>query len=100
MSNEAEAHNVYRQVPPHAKYLTILLSYHSLREAAKLPPYQVKSITDTTFYKPTDWLSKEDVHAMCVSPQWSVTMVDFDYLAHFTGMAGLAGAVGVKSAVL
>lgn len=41
--------------------------------------YKVISITNTTWYKPGEWLSEDVVTACCQTKGWSVTMAHDDF---------------------
>lgn len=43
--------------------------------------YVVKSITNTTHYKPGDHLTPEVAQKCCDIPNWDVTMIDNEILA-------------------
>lgn len=81
--------------PPHPKPITVELAYHSISNC-----YKVMRITDTVYYLPGTWLSVETVHQICLNPQWSAVMVDYDYLAGIGALFGLATNVGIHAAVV
>jgi hypothetical protein len=57
--------------------------------------YKVKSITNTTWYKPGQWLAPNVVQKLCDLPGWQVNMVDNDLIAAITGMALNAGSKAI-----
>ena len=65
----------------HLKPVNLVLKY--LRGTGL---YEVQSITNSTWYKPGDWLSEAVVNTICTGPypQWSVTMVALDFVIPFS----------------
>jgi hypothetical protein len=41
--------------------------------------YQVKSIKNSTWYKPGQWITTEVAQKCCDIPNWQVTMITGDY---------------------
>ena len=48
--------------------------------------YEVKTITNSTLYKPGQWLSIEQVEALCKTPNWDITIADDETFQHIIGM--------------
>ena len=51
------------------------------------PIFIVKSISNTTLWKPGDQVTHEVVQTACKAPGWDVTMVDNDILQNLLGAA-------------
>jgi hypothetical protein len=49
--------------------------------------FQVKSITNSTYYRPGQWMTAEVAQKCCDIPNWEVTMVDNDILGNLLGSA-------------
>lgn len=64
---------------PPAKEIEITLVWY-------VKAYQVKSITNTIWYKPGQWLSPDVVQMLCGFPEWKVTMIDNDILQTIMGV--------------
>ena len=79
---------------PKIKHITMELTWHKAFNA-----YRVESITDTVYYKPGDFLSEDVVKACNKNPQWSTKAVRSDVLTFLGRILGLAGSVGVKTAL-
>jgi hypothetical protein len=45
---------------------------------AKIPnSYTVRTIRNSTFWKPGDWVSFDTMSKTCANPGWDVTMIEF-----------------------
>lgn len=62
--------------------------------------YQVKAITDTTYYHPGQWMDKAVAQELCNLPHVTVTMVDDDILNFITAAVGAATAVKAVPGIL
>jgi hypothetical protein len=48
--------------------------------------YEVKTITNSTLFKPGQWLSVEQVEALCHNPYWDVAIADDQTFQALLGM--------------
>lgn len=80
----------HRGAIPKGKKITMTLMWGVIARA-----YQVKSITNTTYYRPGEWMCPEVAEQCAVLPDWEVTSVQDDIINAVTGLAG--AIVGVKS---
>lgn len=78
----------YRGDIPKGKKISLTLMFGMFSHA-----YQVKTITNTTYYKPGEWMSPEVAEQCCNLPNWEVTMVGDDIIQFITGAVGAAMAV-------
>jgi hypothetical protein len=62
------------------KPITITLAWY-------IRDYKVAAITNTTKYKPGEWLSPAAVQALCDLPGWTVVITDNQLLQTITGIA-------------
>jgi hypothetical protein len=59
------------------KQVSLMLAYMRITNN-----YEVKSITNSTWYKPGDWLSVESVEKIIATlPNWEVVMAELDFLS-------------------
>jgi hypothetical protein len=67
----------------HLKPVSLVLKYLRVANA-----YEVQSITNSTWYKPGDWLSVGVVNTICTGPypNWSVTMLEMDFLVSLSSL--------------
>lgn len=96
-----EQPNIVREFshpPPHDKTIELTLQWWWV------PPfewYEVKQITNTTWYKPGMKLDPNVVTKICDLPKWQVTMVTTDVLGAILGLKNnVAGLASVASAAL
>ena len=68
--------NSYREPPPANKEVEISLLY--MWETGR---WQVVTVTNTTWYRPGDWLSEEVVDAICKIPRWTIKMQSYELLS-------------------
>jgi hypothetical protein len=92
LSDDIEHHTTITEVvhptAPPPKPIIIVLAWY-------VHDYKVKSITNTTWYKPGQWLSPTVVQKLCDLPGWQVNMADNDLIAAITGMALNAGSKAI-----
>jgi hypothetical protein len=74
--------------PMHPKPIQLELSWHS---AGRF--YKVTKIVNSTYYVPGEIIAPDRVTSICANPQWTVSMVDYDYFAAIAALVG--GAVSV-----
>ena len=84
-----------RQPPSHDKPIELILLYLSLTDA-----YQVVSTTDTTWYKPGDWLAATTVGQLSDMKNWKTTSTSYDLLSKIFGLAGTFVGSALKLPVL
>jgi hypothetical protein len=68
-------------VPDTPKRYTIGLIWGTLGQ------YQVKTITNSTEFKPGEWLSVAQVDGLCKRPDWQVSIADDQLLTQLLGLA-------------
>lgn len=47
--------------------------------------YEVKTITNSTKYKPGQWLGADEVQQLCDDPKWDVAIADNQFLSILLG---------------
>ena len=64
------ADNIHRNDVPRQtdRQAGLILAYFRIANG-----YEVRSITNSAYYRPGDWLSEGAVAALCASPKWDVT---------------------------
>jgi len=67
-------------LPPHNKKISLTLVYFKPTNS-----YQVQAITNTTWYAPDDWLSRDVVREICNLPNWDVTMAQSHFFSTMIG---------------
>lgn len=50
--------------------------------------YKVKQITNTTWYKPGDWLTEDITAQICKLPKWKVVVEDYEWIQKTLGLVG------------
>ena len=84
-----------REPPSHDKPIELTLLYLSLTDA-----YQVSSVTNTTWYKPGDWLAATTVGQLSAMKNWKTTSTSYDLLNKIFGLAGTFVGSALKLPVL
>lgn len=63
-------------VMPEKKAVNLTLIWDGLSRR-----YQVKSISNTTWWKPGDWVPEAEIKKVCEEqPDWQITMAENDFL--------------------
>lgn len=70
-------------LPSHDKKVQIAFSW-----IVGLKAYQIVSVTNTSYYKPGEWLYEPDVAKLAARPGWEFSVTSPDYLGMFLGLAG------------
>jgi len=50
--------------------------------------YEVKTITNSTRFKPGEWLNVDVVEQLCNDPNWDVSIADNQFLSILLGQIG------------
>jgi len=79
----------------HPKPIQLDLTWHSVGKF-----YKVTKIVNSVYYVPGELIAPDRVAAICANPQWTVTMVDYDYLAAITALIGGAASVVASKGLL
>jgi hypothetical protein len=59
------------------RQVSLMLAYMRITNT-----YEVKSITNSTWYKPGDWISADNVQKIVDTlPNWEVVMAELDFLS-------------------
>jgi hypothetical protein len=61
--------------------------------------FQLKSITNTTWYKPGEWLSESVVQYCCEISNWDVTLIENNTLSMIFGILGGVAGAGLSKVV-
>ena len=78
--------------PPHPKPIQLELTWHSVGKF-----YKITKIVNSTYYVPGELIAPDRVASICANPQWTVSMIDYDYFAAIAALLGVAvGAVANK----
>jgi hypothetical protein len=78
-----------KSVPPlHPKPIQLELTWHSVGKF-----YKITKIVNSVYYVPGEVIAPDRVASICANPQWTVTMIDYDYFAAIAALLG--GAVGL-----
>ena len=67
---------VYRPPPAHDKEVTIVLEYNSAVRS-----YKVKSLVNTIYYKPGEWMTEEVAGEICRLKNWKVEINEDDWMS-------------------
>ena len=85
-----------KPVPPlHPKPIQLELTWHSV---AKF--YKVTKIVNSVYYVPGELIAPDRVASICANPQWTVTMIDYDYFAAIAALLGGAAGLVANKAIL
>lgn len=78
-----QVNGTYREPPPSNKDVEISLLFVSVGYV-----YQVKSVTNTTWYKPGDWLTESVVAEICKIPRWTIRIESYELLKKIFDIVG------------
>lgn len=73
-----QVNGTYREPPPSNKDVNISLLF--LVAPGVGMAYQVKSVTNTVWYKPGDWLTESVVAEICKIPRWTITIDSYELM--------------------
>ena len=60
------------------KTIELMLTYY-------VHAYKVTGIKNSTYYQPGQWMTKDVAQKCCDIPNWTVTMIDNDFVKDLTG---------------
>jgi hypothetical protein len=81
-----QVNGTYREPPPSNKDVNISLLL--LVAPGVGIAYQVKSVTNTVWYKPGDWLTESVVAEICKIPRWTISIESYELMKKFFDMVG------------
>jgi hypothetical protein len=81
--------------PLHPKPIQLELTWHSVGKF-----YKVTKIVNSVYYVPGEIIAPDRVKSICENPQWTVTMIDYDYFAAIAGLFGAAVGVATNKGML
>jgi hypothetical protein len=85
-----------KPVPPlHPKSIQLELTWHSVGKF-----YKVTKIVNSVYYVPGELIAPDRVASICANPQWTVTMIDYDYFAAIAALLGGAAGLVANKAIL
>jgi hypothetical protein len=70
-----QVNGTYREPPSANKDVSIHLLFLSVGMV-----YQVRTVVNTTWYKPGDWLTESVVAQICKIPRWTITIDSYELL--------------------
>jgi hypothetical protein len=73
-----QVNGTYREPPPSNKDVHISLLF--LHAPGVGFAYQVKSVTNTVWYKPGDWLTESVVAEICKIPRWTIAIDSYELM--------------------
>jgi hypothetical protein len=81
-----QVNGTYREPPPSNKDVQISLLFANLPMVGMA--YQVKTVSNTVWYKPGDWLTESVVAEICKIPRWTVTIESYELLKKIFDVVG------------
>jgi hypothetical protein len=73
-----QVNGTYREPPPSNKDVTISLLQFNAPGIGIV--WRVKTVTNTVWYKPGDWLTESVVAEICKIPRWTVTIDSYELM--------------------
>jgi CO dehydrogenase/acetyl-CoA synthase delta subunit len=81
-----QVNGTYREPPPANKDVTInLLQFNAPMVGIA---YRVKTVTNTVWYKPGDWLTESVVAEICKIPRWTINIESYELLKKIMDTVG------------
>jgi hypothetical protein len=77
------------------KPIQLELTWHSVGKF-----YKVTKIVNSVYYVPGELIAPDRVASICANPQWTVTMIDYDYFAAIAALLGGAAGLVANKAIL
>lgn len=81
-----QVNGTYREPPPTNKDVSISLLF--LAAPGVGFAYQVKTVTNTVWYKPGDWLTESVVAEICKIPRWTVSIDSYELMKKIFDVVG------------
>jgi hypothetical protein len=78
-----QVNGTYREPPPANKDVQISLLFLAVGYV-----YQVRTVVNTTWYKPGDWLTEPVVAEICKIPRWTVTIDSYELMKKVFDIVG------------
>jgi hypothetical protein len=90
----------HKELPPvHAKQITMEVTWHSIGKF-----YIVTKITNSSYYVPGERIPPERIKLINEDvkdyPNWTISAIDYDYLAAIAGLFGAAVGVATNKGML
>lgn len=78
-----QVNGTYREPPPTDKPISMNLLFLSMGMV-----YQVRTVVNTTWYKPGDWLTESVVAEVCKLKNWTVTIDSYELMKKIFDVVG------------